>query len=160
MRTPSRKTVLLPCMQGLFNYFCWLHSICRIVLLLACSSVCSSKHRMNDTTYCILITPRAASLAEGERRGVIHHARHEARFLSNTFSPTGSLHSTSLIHFFIYWRSLFIYASYPGAEVTVLQALASKSIEWPVKLNILWGRTIISSQKHAENINKVPSESV
>lgn len=112
VRTSSRKTVLSPCMQGLFNYFCKVHSICRIVLLLACSAPSVLfHHRMNDTTYCILITPRAASLAEGERRAVIHHARHEAAFLSNTFSPTGSLHSTSLIHF-LNLLEVFIYIFY------------------------------------------------
>lgn len=34
--TSKKKTILLPCMQGPFNYFWKAHSICRIVLLLAC----------------------------------------------------------------------------------------------------------------------------
>lgn len=58
--TSKTETILLPCMQGSFNYFWKVHSICRIMLHLASLAleVCSSKHRMNDTTYSILITAR------------------------------------------------------------------------------------------------------
>lgn len=36
--TSKKKTILLPCTHGPFNYFWKVHSICRIVLLLACSA--------------------------------------------------------------------------------------------------------------------------
>lgn len=54
----KKEAILLPCMQGPFNYFWNAHTICRIMLHLASLAleVCSSKHRMNDTTYSILIT--------------------------------------------------------------------------------------------------------
>lgn len=96
------------------------------------------------TVFLLLL---AASLAEGVWSGAIYHARHEAGFLSNTFSPTGSSQCTSLMHFQIYWTSLFIYFAFgeqasletPCIGVTVLVTLVSKSIEWLVMLDILWG---------------------
>lgn len=63
---------------------------------------------MNDTTYCILITVRAAFLAEGEWSGVIHHARHEAGFFIKHIFSYGELEEhisdtfSNLLDIFIY----------------------------------------------------------
>lgn len=67
---------------------------------------------MNDTTYCILITTRCFLGGGGYGSEAIYHARRKAGFLSNTFSPMGSSRRTSLMHFQIYWRSLFIYFAF------------------------------------------------
>lgn len=87
-------------------------------------------------TVFLLLLP--AFSAEGIWSDAIYHARHEAGVLQNTFSPAGSLQSTSLMHFHIYWASLFIYffacseqASQDtlSAGGTVLVTQVSESIE-------------------------------
>lgn len=65
-RTSKKMTILLPCMKGPFNYFWKVHSIRRIVLLLACrawSVLFQAQDEWHYLLYSCLL--RAASLAEG-----------------------------------------------------------------------------------------------
>lgn len=61
------------------------------------------------TLLTVFLLPLAAFWAERLWSDAIYHARHEAGILSNTFSPTGNSHGTSLMQFQIYWTSLYIY---------------------------------------------------
>lgn len=86
------------------------------------------------TVFLLLL---AAFSAEGIWSDAIYHARHEAGVLQNTFSPAGSLQSTSLMHFHIYWASLFIFLACSeqasqdtlSAGGTVLVTQVSENIE-------------------------------
>lgn len=86
------------------------------------------------TLLTVFLLPLAAFLVEGVWSDAIHHARHEAGFLSNTFSPAGVSQCTSLMHFQIDWTTLFIYLAFreqalletPRKGVTVLLTLVSK----------------------------------
>lgn len=98
--TSEIKTLPLACMQGPFNYSWKVHSICRIVLLLACSARSVLFQAQDEWHYLLYSYYRSLPLlAAGVRRDAIYHARREAGFLSNTFSPTGSSQCTSLMHF-------------------------------------------------------------
>lgn len=111
--TSKKKTVLLPCIQGPFNYLWKVHSICRIVLLLACSAWSVLFQAQDEWHYLLYSYYRSLLFwRKGYGSDAIYHARHEAGFLSNTFSPKGSSRCTSLMHFQIYWRSLFIYFAF------------------------------------------------
>lgn len=145
--TSKKKKILLPCMQGPFNYFSKVHSICRIVLLLPYGAWSVLFQAQDEWHYLLYSYYRSLLWRRGVWSDAIYHARHEALFLSNTFSPTGRSQCTSLMHFQIYWTSLFIYFAFneqasletPGTGVTVLVTLVSKSIELLVIWNILWG---------------------
>lgn len=82
-------------------------------------------------TVFLLLLP--AFSAEGIWSDAIYHARHEAGVLQNTFSPAGSLQSTSLMHFHIYWAS-FACSEQASQDTlsaggTVLVTQVSESIE-------------------------------
>lgn len=99
------------------------------------------------TVFLLLL---AAFSAEGIWSDAIYHARHEAGVLQNTFSPAGSSQSTSLMHFHIYWASLFIYFLLAVSKLArilwVQEALSSwhrcqkvlsnSNVERPVGINL------------------------
>lgn len=94
--TSEIKTLPLACMQGPFNYSWKVHSICRIVLLLACSARSVLFQAQDEWHYLLYSYYRLLPLlAAGVRRDAIYHARRVAGFLSNTFSLQG-VHSAHL----------------------------------------------------------------